>query len=81
MMKLIALFHNFATVPKNYTEIVKPVFINCCVMSNRMKSYYPEDIVYWDEAMNSLVACYHFRKTYFPCFLPRRWRQQVLLTC
>ena len=45
MMKLIAVFHNFANVPKNYTETVKHILINRCVMSNQMKSYYPEDTV------------------------------------
>ena len=45
MMKLIAVFHNFANVPKNYTETVKPILINCCVMSNQMRSCYPEDTV------------------------------------
>jgi len=45
MIKLLTVFHNFANVPKNYIETVKPILVNCCVMSNQMKSYYPEDTV------------------------------------
>ena len=43
MKKLIAVVHNFAKVPKNYTQTVKPILINGCVMSNQMQSYEPED--------------------------------------
>jgi len=45
MMRPTAAFHNFANLSKNYTETLKPILINCCVMSNQMKSYYPEDTV------------------------------------